>query len=68
MNQNIRRTIYATLANSKRALNSRTLAGIMSRKFQVPIQKIYGNLSLMTKMNTIVWVSRKNGGPSYLKV
>lgn len=68
MNTYIRREILKSLESSKRALNSRVLARAMSRRFHTSIQRIYGNLGYLTKSNAIVWISRKKGGPSYIKV
>lgn len=70
MNQIIRRSIINSLSASKRKrpLNSRKLAKAMSKRFRTPIQRIYGNLSWLSKTGTVTWVSRKKGGPSYLKI
>ena len=68
MNRTIRAAIIAALSSSKRPLNSRTLARIMSMRFKTPIQRVYGNLSFLSRTNAVIWISRKKGGPSYLKV
>lgn len=67
MNRTIRAAIIAALS-SRRPLNSRTLARIMSMRFKTPIQRVYGNLSFLSRTNAVIWISRKKGGPSYLKV
>ena len=68
MNKIIRQSLIKTLSVSRRPLNSRKLAKVMSRRFNTPIQRIYGNLSYLSRMHSVTWVSKKKSGPSYLKV
>ena len=68
MNKSIRKEIIRVLKNSKRPLNSRKVSKRISKRFNTSIQRVYGNLSFLSRTQSVIWVSRKAKGPSYLKV
>ena len=66
LNQSIRQTTYAMLNRSRRPLDSRKVAKLISARFQTSIFRVWGNISYMEKTGVIRFVSKKSGGPSYV--
>lgn len=66
LNQLIRQTACTILSNSKRPVESRKFAKLISVRFKTSVFRVFGNISYLEKTGNLRFVVKKKGGPSYL--